>query len=339
MVACLKWKGPQAKLLDDIGTSVIDLRTGRNPFAKYTTFLHLKRVIRDTKIDIVHTHNTGPLLDTIAARLTSCNFPKIIHTDHNRALPEIWKYMAFERIASRFVDSIVAVSEEAKQKLVRFEHIPSSRIDIVDNGIPTEKYHEHIEGAKDIKQELGIDLHHHVIGLCAVHRKEKGIVHLLHALPEILAAFPNVVCVIGGGGPEKETLERIASDMHLRKNVRFIGPRDDVEKILPIFDIYILPSEWEGLPLSLLEAMAAQRCIVATAVGAVPKVLENGKCGLLIQPKDPAGLADVVISLLKSSVQRTKLASEAYRCVKEKYSAKVMAANYAYRYKALMNLS
>lgn len=334
MVACIRWAGPQAKLLRDVGVQIIMLKKSWSVLYKNVTLFNLKKVIRSNKIDVVHTHNTGPLLDAIAARLTSICFPKIIHTDHTRASwPDKKKYMIFERIASKLVYSMIAVSEEAKEKLVRFEHIPQNRIGIIDNGIAVENFHQPNERANEVKQELKIDQFKFIIGLCVVLRKQKGIEHLLHALPYIIKEYPEIVCVIGGGGPERESLETLASALNLQEHIRFIGPRDDVEKILQIFDVYVLPSEWEGLPLSILEAMAAQRCIVATAVGSVPKVLKYGECGILIPPKNPGAIIEAVINLLKSPELRADLAVEAYRCVNEKYSARVMAKNYGSLYK------
>lgn len=334
MVACIKWKGPQAALLEEVGIPVVTLKKDDSSFTKYSTFLELRKIILTHKIDVVHTHNTGPLLEAMAARLTSWSFPKIIHTDHTRGnWPDKKKYMIFERIASKFVYSMIAVSEEAREKLVQFEHIPANRIEIVDNGIPVDKFQVSSDVTSDVKAELNIERFEYVIGLCVVLRKQKGIEHLLHALPAILKMYSNLVCVIGGNGPEKDALESLAVELGLMENVRFIGPRDDVERILSIFDLYVLPSEWEGLPLSLLEAMAARRCIVATAVGGVPKALEEGSSGVMVPPGDPAALAEAVVGLLKSPEQRAMFAAEAYRCVKEKYSANVMALAYGKRYK------
>jgi glycosyltransferase involved in cell wall biosynthesis len=334
MVACLKWKGPQSKLLEDIGIPVFQLKKEGSKLAKYSTFLVLRKIIREYKIDVIHTHNTGPLLEAMLARVMSFSFPQIIHTDHTRARwPDKKRYMWFERIASKYVHSMIAVSIEGKEKLVQFEHIAGNRIEIVDNGIPVDDFQVNTTVAAELKKELNLDTFRYVIGLCVVLRKQKGIVHLLNALPDIIKACPDLVCVIGGGGPEKEELERHAAALHLGNNIRFIGPRDDVGKVLSLFDIYILPSEWEGLPLSLLEAMAAQRCIVATAVGGVPKALENGGCGVLVPPGNPTALSEAVIGLLESSEKRKQLAAEAYRCVSEKYSATVMARNYGLLYK------
>lgn len=338
MVACIKWKGPQAQLLEDAGIPVVTLKKHDTNISKYTTFLELRKIVRSHNIDVVHTHNTGPLLEAIAALLTSLSFPKIIHTDHTRGRwPDKKKYMVFERVASNFVYSMIAVSDEAKEKLVQYEHIPENRIDIIDNGIPVDDFYK-ANISDEVKIQLKIEQFKHVIGLCVVHRKQKGIVHLLNALPAILEAHPNVVCVIGGGGPEKEALEDLTAQLDLQNNVRFIGPRDDVGRILSIFDVYILPSEWEGLPLSLLEAMAARRCIVATSVGGVPKSLENGKCGVLIPPADPDALANAVTALLNSPEKRTTLAAEAYRCVNQKYSANVMAHAYGKLYKQSLGM-
>jgi len=339
MVACIKWKGPQAKLLEDAGIPIVTLKKEGSSLAKYTSFFELRKIVRKYKIDVIHTHNTGPLLESMIAHLTSFTFPQIIHTDHARtSWPDKKRYMMFEQIASKYVYSMIAVSDEAKEKLMHFEHIPENRIEIVYNGIPIENFHEQSGKENEIRKELKIDQFKYVIGLCVVLRKLKGIVHLLNALPEIIKACPDLVCVIGGSGPEKEELEQLANELHLQDSVRFIGPRDDVGRVLSIFDLYILPSESEGLPLSLLEAMAAQRCIVATNVGGIPKVLEYGKCGVLVPPGDPIALSEAVIGLLKSSDQRKHLADEAYRCVSEKYSAAVMARNYGLHYKRSLGM-
>lgn len=339
MVACIKRKGAQAKLLEDAGIPVMVLKKGLFGLSSRATFLDLRRLIRRHGIHVVHTHNTGPLFDVIMARLTSWKFPKIIHTDHTRAhWPDKKRYMVFERLASEFVHAMIAVSAEAKEKLVGFEHIPAARIDIIDNGIAVEQFDRRIDCADELKKDLNLDQFQFVIGLCVMHRKQKGIKHLLSALPAILAEYPSLVCVIGGGGPEREALEALASELCLQEHVRFIGPRNDVERILPTVDIYVLPSEWEGLPLSLLEAMAARRCIVATAVGAVPEALEHGNCGVLIPPENPGALAKAVIGLLQSPERRATLAAEAYRCVNQNYSAAAMASNYAVRYKKILGM-
>ncbi len=334
MVACIRWKGPQAKLLEDEGIPVVVLRGESSFMPKHRTFLELKRVIKENSIDVIHTHNTGPLLDAIAARIFSFSFPKIVHTDHNRVnWPDKSKYMFFERSASRLVSSFVAVSEDAKKNLVHFEKIPDNVIEVVDNGISVENFQRFTESVDATKRELDLQQFKYVIGLCAVLRKQKGISYLLRAMPEIVNEVPNVCCVIGGHGAEREALEALVSELEMKENVRFIGPRDDVEKILPIYDVFVLPSETEGLPLSLLEAMAAKRCIVATSVGAVPKVLESGECGFIVPPKDSAAISAAVVRLLKSPEDRDIFSSKAFQCVNEHYSVSTMANAYAEIYK------
>lgn len=339
VVACIRWEGPQAELLAKQGIPVVVLKNQAALLPKRSTFLELKKVIKKYDIDVIHSHNTGPLLDAIAARFVSVSFPKIVHTDHNRVRwPDKFKYMLFERFASRIVSSLVAVSEEAKNNLVDYEKIPEGLIEVVDNGIPVDNFQRFIAAADSTKHELAIHGFHYVIGLCAVLRKQKGIAYLLEALPEIINKIPGVVCVIGGNGAEREALEALVSRLDLQDHVRFIGPRDDVEKVLPIYDLFILPSESEGLPLSLLEAMAAKRCIVATAVGAVPKALEAGRCGVLVPPKDPAAIAAAVVYLLNSPEERNRLSAEAFRCVNEHYSATSMAKTYGRIYKRSLGM-
>lgn len=339
VVACIRWEGPQAELLAKQGIPVVVLKNQAALLPKRSTFLELKKVIKKYHIDVIHSHNTGPLLDAIAARVVSISFPKIVHTDHNRVTwPDKCKYMLFERFASRVVSSMVAVSDEAKNNLVDYEKIPDGLIEVVDNGISVDNFQRFIDAAGSTKHELGIQSFQYVIGLCAVLRKQKGITYLVQAMPEIINKIPGVVCVIGGSGTEREALEALVSKLDLQDHVRFIGPRDDVERILPIYDLFILPSESEGLPLSLLEAMAAKRCIVATSVGAVPKVLEGGRCGVLVSPGDPAAIAAAVVHLLNSPQERSGLSAEAFRCVNEHYSAITMAAAYGRIYKRALGV-
>lgn len=329
MVACLKRKGALADILEKDGFEVIELRNNVTGSGKYTTFFQLKKVIKERSIDVIHTHNTGPLIDAFFARLLSFSFPRIVHTDHTREKwPDKRRYMFLEYFASYFVNHFIAVSEEAKEKIVQYEHINASKIKVLDNGIKVDDFVSSSNYKQAKRVELGIQQYSNVIGLSVVLRKQKGITYLLKALPEIINKIPDTVCVIGGDGPEKENLLEETRILGVEKNVIFIGPRKDIAEVLSIYDLYILPSEWEGLPLSLLEAMASKRCIIATSVGAIPKVLDNGRCGLLIPPKDPTAISKSVIALLNSNEKRKEYSDNAFKYVNDNFNLKNMIKKY-----------
>jgi glycosyltransferase involved in cell wall biosynthesis len=309
VVCCLKFKGKFAKELEKCGIKV-HLIPQKEKGTDYFAFWKLKDVIRQEKPVIVHTHNSNSLVDGVIASILT-RVPVVIHTDHARKFPDTRRTMIAERILSLYINKIIAVSEETKNNLIKYEHIPANKIAIINNGIDGSKYDIAINPEVKIK-ELGLEKFKHIVGLGVRLTVQKGITHLVSAVPDVLNKFPDTAFVIAGSGYLLEELKEQATKLHVEENVFFIGPRLDMPEILQILDVYVLPSEWEGLPLVLLEAMAAKKAIVATNVGAVSKAIEHEQCGYLVAPKNPREISNKIISLLSSAKLRNEFANNAY---------------------------
>lgn len=323
-VCCLKFKGPFADELEASGIKVYLIPQTSGP--DYFAFLKLIKIIKLVKPHIVHTHNLNASIDGIVASVFA-KVPVKIHTDHARKFPDRLKYMAAERLLSVFIDKIVAVTNETKTNLIRYEKISSDKITVISNGINGEEYDIHIDVDKK-KREMGLQGFKHVVGLGVRLTAQKGIVHLIHAAPAVLREFSHTAFIVAGKGGLLDSLKFEVEKAGVEKNFFFLGPRLDMPEILQILDLYVLPSEWEGLPLVLLEAMAARRAIIATDVGGNSMAIKHGESGYLVAAKDPAALANKIIKLLGNDKMRESLSKYAYSKFSSEFSVERMVADY-----------
>lgn len=306
---CLNFRGSFATELEKKGIPV-RIVPSHEPKKDYFLFWRLKDILQKNNPHIIHTHNTNALIDGVLAGLLS-RTPAKIHTDHARKFPDKRKYMIAESILSKFIDRIVAVSEETRHNLMRYEKINGNKICVINNGIDAKKYDIKIDERQKIK-ELNLDKFNHIVGLGVRLTKQKGITYLIKAAPLVLQKFPNTAFIIAGDGQLLDTLKNETKELGVSSNFFFLGPRLDLPEILQILDIYVLPSEWEGLPLVILEAMAARRPIVATNVGGNSTAITDGECGYLVPPMDHTLLADNICKLLADKGKRTLFAKNAH---------------------------
>jgi glycosyltransferase involved in cell wall biosynthesis len=332
-VACLRESGPLEQELTEFGIPVfiIGEKTSKTD---YFSFLKLIPIIRRFKPEVIHTHNTLPFLDgTLAGRITKV--PVLIHTDHARSFPDKRRYMVVERILSKIVDKIVAVSEHTKKNLIHYEKINPKKIDVIHNGIDGQKYKVDVD-RKQIKKVFGVENKNPLLGLGVRLTPQKGITHLIRAVSVLKEEFPDIGVLVAGEGFLLENLKREANVLGVSESIRFIGPRTDMNEILSILDVYVLPSLWEGLPLVILEAMAAQKPIVATNVGGTSEIIQNGENGILVPPKDTVRLAEELTALLKDRNRMSRIAFHANRCFLDQFSVKIMTEKYKKLYLSMV---
>lgn len=329
-VLCLRDLGCFTKDIVDLGIPVTLIKQPKDG-TDYFSFLKVAQFLMSKRPDVLHTHNTQPLLDgTLAALMTGrC---RIIHTDHARSFPDKKKYMIAEKIASHFVYKMVGVSEHTSKNLVQYENISVKKIVTIPNGIDPFPFQKKIDC--DIKRkELEITKDKFVIGTCVRLSEQKGLTYLLNAMPNILSQVPQAHLVIAGTGPLESSLRDETKKLGITNNVTFLGHRDDTTELLQIFDVYVLPSLWEGLPMILLEAMAAKCPIIATNVGGVGNALEHGKAGILIEPKNPEAIEKAVMVVVKDRQTVIKMCEYAERHFQKNYTARVMVSQYENLYK------
>ncbi len=167
--------------------------------------------------------------------------------------------------------------------------------------------------ASDIERKIGAGSGGPVVGTVARLHRQKGIGHLLRAAPKIFAAVPGARIVVVGEGPLGRELRRRAAAPGLEGRFVFLGENEDARRLISLFDIFVLPSLWEGLPFVLVEAAALGKPIVATAVDGVPEIIDIGKTGILVPPGDAEALANAVISLLSDKPRAAAMAAAARR--------------------------
>jgi glycosyltransferase involved in cell wall biosynthesis len=324
-VLCLRDTGPFAVELEAEGIPVHCLGYGKDR-ADYGAFVHVARLLREQRIDVIHSHNTNALLAAGMGALLAGG-RTIVHTDHARAHPDKLRYYIAEHLISYGVFRMVGVSDETTAALRRHEWIPRRKLATIENGIDEEPY-ERSYDPDSLRASLDIPPGVPVIGMIARLSQQKGTTYLLTAMEQIAREAPDVVLVIAGDGAERPALEAQAAAAGLTGNVRFLGTRHDGAALLRLFDLFMLPSVWEGLPLAILEAMAARTAIVASAVGGIPTVLTDGETATLIPPKAPDAIARAVIALLRSPETRDKHRVAARRLFEARYAARVMVRKY-----------
>ena len=328
-VLCLNAEGPLADSVRGLGMRVFNIgRATENGERKpdRLAFLKVARLLRAERIDVIHTHNTQPFLDGVVGGILA-GTRTMIHTDHARSFPDKWKYMMAERVLSTFTHRVVGVSDHTARNLATYEKIPRSKIVTIPNGIDGSPYQVPVDVAAK-RRELNVPPSGPLVGFASRLVEQKGIPYLLQAMPELLRRFPDMTLVIAGEGPDRAPLERQAAEIGVQGRVRFVGVRLDLPELLRVFDIMVLPSLWEGLPMVILEAMAAGCPIVATAVGGVPTALENGKSALLVQPRDPVALVEALSTMIASPEQRARYAAAARAIFEARFTAEAMTREY-----------
>lgn len=324
-VLCLREKGLFANDVEALGIPVYLLEQKENG-ADYLAFLKVAKLLRELRIDVVHTHNTQPFFDgTIGAMLAGVR--TVVHTDHARAFPDKLRYMVAEWAMSLYAYRVVGCSEHTSEQLMRYEKIPKRKIVTIPNGIDGSRFDLTIDRQAK-RRELGIHEKGNVIGLAVRLSDQKGITFLLQAMPRILAKHPDTTLLIAGDGDLRMDLEQEAQQLGIAARVKFCGPRKDIPELLKLLDLYVLPSKWEGLPMVILEAMAAGCPIVATDVGGNSTAVVDGVTGALVPPQDPGVLADAVIRLLDSPDLLQTYAANGKQRFRERFSAETMAREY-----------
>jgi glycosyltransferase involved in cell wall biosynthesis len=332
-VISLRDDGPLKQELMDARIPVYSIKREHHK-TDYLSFMKVYKLLKELTPHVIHTHNTEPFVDGGIAGFLA-RVPAKVHTDHARDFPDKKRYMFAEWTMSHIVDRVVAVSEHTKQNLVTFEKMSPRKIDVIRNGIEGQKYAVEIDKQAKMK-ELGIENKYPILGLGVRLVPQKGITYLIQAISKLKPQFPNICALIAGEGPLQTILEKEAQDLGVTNNIHFIGPRLDMPEILSLLDVYVLPSLWEGLPLVILEAMAAQKPIVVTDVGGVSEVIQNNDNGILIPSMRPDILTQELKSLLEDENKMKRIASHAKKTFDEKYSVAVMAQQYMDLYTRLL---
>jgi glycosyltransferase involved in cell wall biosynthesis len=267
------------------------------------------------------------LIAAVLARI-----PAVIATAHLFGeLPVSHFASAQQRFLATGVDRYIAVSHEVGRRLHQAFHIPTRKITVVHNGIPLPTIDAPANTA--LRRTLMRGTDRAIVLVTARLDKQKGHHYLLQAA----SLVPTAVFVLVGDGPERASLEAQARALGLSDRVTFLGYRNDVGDLLTTCDLFVLPSLFEGLPLSVLEAMAAGKPVVATAIGGTDEAIVQGYSGLLVPPGDPVTLAAAIRTVLSDPKLARRLAAAGKARVHEHFSADAMIQKVTHIYEEILS--
>jgi glycosyltransferase involved in cell wall biosynthesis len=290
--------------------------------------VRLRRLVASGRHDVVHAHSPfAASLARLALRtLRPSQRPKLVYTEHNT-----WLTRTINRVTYPLDDSRVFVSSDA------YRSVPSRlrRGEVIHHGIVLDDLLRNTGDRDETRAELGIPADTVVAITVANYRVEKAYPVLLEAASQVLARQRDVQFISVGQGPLEAEVHGLHERLGLGDGFRLLGRRSDVPRLLRAADLFVLSSDWEGLPVAVMEAMAAGLPVVATAVGGLPDVIVDGVNGRLVPPRQPDALAAAVGEVASNARLRTSLATAAAETGRG-FDARVTSERLASTYRGLV---
>jgi glycosyltransferase involved in cell wall biosynthesis len=312
-VIVLGARGNLADALEAAGVRVVPLQapSGFLP----GLWRRLARMFRQECFDVVHTHDDRPLVYGMPAAWWA-RVPRRIHTHHHGRLAQFSRRQLFlMRLAAGFAQQFICVSHDSARYIIE-QGVSAARVQTLWNGIDLTRFAS--QGPCDDGPIVTV----------ARLSAEKDIGNLLRAASHVVAAFPQARFEIAGDGPCRAELAQLARDLHLAEHVIFHGEVRDIPALLARARLFVLPSQSEGISLTLLEAMARGLPIVTTAVGGNPEVVEAGATGLLVPARDPKVLGQAIGALLSDPARGRQMGRAGRRRVENYFDIRKMMARY-----------
>jgi glycosyltransferase involved in cell wall biosynthesis len=306
LVCCIHEAGPIGEEIRRTGTPVAVL--GLNPGLRRPWDIGgIRAYLRETRPHIVHTFLlTASLYGRLAAILE--RIPVVIGTEVNIYERKRPHHVMAERLLMAGTDRIVASAASVRDFYVRQVHAAPSKVEVIYNAVDFAQARA-TRSRREMRAAIGVPAEAPTAGVIARLTEQKGHRFLLEAIART-PALADLHLVIVGGGELHDELVRDAAARGLASRVHFLGPRRDLGDLLGAMDVFVMPSLWEGLPLSLVLAMAADVPVVATAVAGVPEVVEDGCTGLLVPAGDATALGNALARLVTDPALRGRLARE-----------------------------
>lgn len=274
----------------------------------------LEKKYSEIKPDIIQTHLLGAdIWGRMAARKTKAEVIQTIHsaeTFRGTSSKFGLKTMFFDRMLAKNTNKIIAVSRAAKDSIAK-QGIDPNKILVIYTGINTKQFAPSKDKRKKYRQDLQISDDEIAIGSVGRLETVKAFDVLIKAIS--LLKNQNIKLFIAGDGTQKKNLQALINKLGLKKQITLLGTRNDVKDLLNAYDIYTISSHYEGMPLSLIEAAANQKAIIATKVGGIAEFISDNKNGLLIEPGNPKNLASKIEQLIKNKDLGEKLALQAFK--------------------------
>lgn len=322
-VCCLKQPGPLGEVLR------AELPLWSHMLAhKYDLRVlpRLVRLLRRRRTDAVITVGTGGdkmFWGRLAGWLAGV--PVICSALHSTGLPDRVEWL--NRLLAPITDAFIAVARPHAQYLAEHEGCPAHKVRVIVNGVDAERFRP-LPPSPALRDALGLPADGPVAAIVAALRPEKNHPLFLQAAAAVLAQIPQARFLVVGDGPQRDLLVEIARGLGIAQSVRFLGTRSDIPEILALCDVFVLSSQMEANPVSILEAAACAKPVVATRVGSVPETVHDGKTGYLVPPGDAQALASRIVELFRSPAKARAMGQAGRQSVVMHWSIQRMVQGY-----------
>jgi glycosyltransferase involved in cell wall biosynthesis len=313
----LPWKDAFVAELEAEGVNAVCLGARRTLDPRWV--LRLRVLLRRRDYALVHTHSPVP---AAVARLLVRAPTRLVHTEHNVWGRYRWPTYAANALTYGRNDASIAVSDAVADSMVPPRWAPGTApaVETLLHGVNLAEVPRGPAARRAARAGLDISDAIAVIGIVANFTPKKDHAGLLTAFDEVRRQIPDVVLLLIGSGPLEDELRREVAARDLADNVRFLGSRDDVPALLPALDVFVLSSRFEGLPIALLEAMAAEVACVVTSVGGIPEAVTDHVEGRLVPPDEPDTLAGALLDVLRDDDARAAMAAAGFERVSAGFS-------------------
>lgn len=285
------------------------------------TIWKLTGVLKQEKVDILHCHlHKASVYGAISARVAGV--PVVFSHVHGLNRSKSWQRKLINRLVLRKVNKIFAVGESVRKDVLESNPFLSpEKVVSLGNSIDYGRYNQVEISKQQAKEDIGLKADSFVFGTIGRLTLTKGYSYLIEAFAQLKEQIPSAHLIFVGEGRLQNELEQQAAETPYADSIHFLGPRSDITSILKAIDVFVLSSIAEGLPRSLLEAMAARVPCIGTKVGGIPEILADGEFGYLVSPKDDDALAEAMTKIANISEQeREKLIKKAWQRVADEYS-------------------
>jgi glycosyltransferase involved in cell wall biosynthesis len=329
---CLQKEGWVSNRVNQLGLKLL-----LNPLKSSIDFLWLKKMyqyVKNHDIKLIHSHEFamnfhGTLLSQISG------VPCITTVHGKKYYPDKWSRRFIYRYISKH-SNLVAVSDDLKQFLVSEIEIKDRLINVLPNGVNIDDFKPSDLVRTETRLKLGITDDQVLIGAVGNLYPVKGHTFLIDAAALVCKEYPQTVFMIAGRGQLEQELKEQAAQLGIENNILFLGFRDDVHRLLQAMDVFVMSSLSEGLPVSILEAMASRTPVVSTDVGGIPEVIIHNETGYLMKSGSAESLAEGLLTCLTERAQVNGVIDRAFEFVEGKHSLHTMLNEYEVLYRKLI---
>ena len=306
----LPWKNGLVGELEASGIPVHCLQGGSEWDIRWAW--RLRHLVRERQFDLVHIHSpyVAGLARPALKLLPTVSRPRIVYTEHLPWAGYVWPTRLLNRMTFLLNDGVVAVSNSVRDSI---SSSMRERVQVVIHGVLAERVRQQSSTREEVRRELGIESGELVVGTVAHLRQQKGYPVLLEAARRLIDSGLPIRFVAVGGGPQDAEIRSLHRKLELENRFLFTGFRSDAIRVMSAFDVFVLASWNEGLPVTVMEALTLGIPVVATAVGGTPEILTSGVEGLLVSPGRPDELAKAIDVLAGDPDRRRQMAEAAVR--------------------------